>query len=130
MYQTRFGVRSEYRQAEGLRVKESPTLAAAFSKLKSLSVDLAYFDTDGVTRTNHIKYDVNLANAKSVFRFNCVNGECVRGDFDLSADLAKAIAAKRKTVNGELICQGWRSKATIGRIRCHQILRYTLRLGY
>jgi hypothetical protein len=130
MYQTRFGVRSEYRQAEGLRVKESPTLAAAFSKLKSLSVDLSYFDTDGATRTNHIKYDVNLANAKSVFRFNCVNGECVRGDFDLSADLAKAIAAKRKTVNGELICQGWRSKATIGRIRCHQILRYTLRLGY
>ena len=73
---------------------------------------------------------VNLANAKSVFRFDCLNNECVRGDFDLSEDLANAIAAHRTSAVGEMCCQGWRSKTTIGTVQCHNILRYTLSLGY
>lgn len=130
MRQHRFGARSEHRQREGLRVKESATLANAFGKLKSLTVDLEYCDPNGVSNGNHIKYSVNLANAKSVFRFNCTNSECVGGDFDLSDVLAGAVAARRTTVTGELACRGWRSKTTINTVRCDNILRYKLSLKY
>ena len=73
---------------------------------------------------------VNLANAKSVFRFNCPNGECIRGDFDLTDELAKAVTGKRTTVSGEKSCEGWRSKTTIDTVHCGNILRYKLSLAY
>jgi hypothetical protein len=130
LYRQRFSARAEYRQQEGQRVKDSATLSDTFRKLKSLTVELAYYDTEGVNRTSHIKYEVNLTGAKSVFRFNCPNDECVRGDFDLSRELAKAVAARRKMVIGEMVCQGWRSKTTIDTVRCGSILRYKLSLGY
>lgn len=130
MQRHRFGARAEHRRQEGQRVQESATLADTFGKLKALTVDLEHRDPEGLTKSSHVKYTVNLANAKSVFRFNCPNHECVRGDFDLSDVLAKAVAARRKRVSGELICQGWRSKTTIGTVRCHNILRYKLTLGY
>jgi len=93
-------------------------------------VELEHLDPDGQSRSSHVKYSVNLANAKSVFRFNCPNHECIRGDFDLSAELAKAVQARRKIVSGEIVCQGWRSRTTVGKTRCHNILRYKLALGY
>jgi hypothetical protein len=101
-----------------------------FGKLKSLTVDLEYSDPEGLIKSKRIKYEVNLANAKSVFRFSCQNDECVRGDYDLSDELAKAVAERRKTASGEVVCQGWRSKTTIGTVHCHNLLRYKLSLGY
>lgn len=130
MYRQRLGARAEYRQQEGQRVKDSAPLSDVFRKLKSLTVDLEYSDPQGVVKSKRIKYEVNLANAKSVFRFSCPNEECIRGDFDLSQELAKAVADRRKTVIGEKVCQGWRSKTTIDTVRCHNVLRYTLTLGY
>jgi hypothetical protein len=130
MYHQRTGARAEYRQQEGLRIKDSASLADKFRQLKSLTVDLMYYDTEGVTKTSEIKYTVNLANAKSVFCFNCPNSECVRGDFDLSEDLARAITERRTTATGEMACQGWRSKTTIETLRCRNILRYKLSLAY
>jgi hypothetical protein len=130
MYRQRLGARSEYRQLEGQRVKDSAFLSDTFRKLKSLTVELAYYDPEGVNKTSQIKYEVNLEGAKSVFRFNCPNDECIRGDFDLSNELAKAVAGRRTTVTGEMVCQGWRSKTTINTVRCHNILRYKLSLGY
>ena len=130
MYRQRIGARSEYRQQEGQRVKDSATLSDTFRKLKSLAVLLEYYSPEGNTKTSQIKYAVNLANAKSVFRFSCPNNECVRGDFDLSERLAAAVRERQKTVTGEMICQGWRSKTTIDTVRCHNILRYTITLGY
>ena len=130
MYHQRTGARAEYRRQEGLRIKESASLADKFGQLKSLTVALAYFDPAGVSRTSEIKYTVNLAHAKSVFCFDCSNIECVRGDFDLSEDLARAVAARRANLSGEMSCQGWRSKNTIETLRCGNILRYTLSLSY
>ena len=130
MYQQRLGARAEYRQQEGQRVKDAATLTDTFKKLKSLTVDLAYYDPEGVTKSSQIKYQVNLDNVKSVFRFNCPNNECIRGDFDLSDELADAVAARRTTVSGEMVCQGWRSKTTIDTVHCHNILRYKLSLTY
>jgi hypothetical protein len=91
MHHQRFSPRAEYRQQENQRANDSANLAERFRDLKSLTVDLAHFAPERLTKTSEIKYTVNLAHAKSVFRFNCTNDECVGGDFDLSAALANAV---------------------------------------
>jgi hypothetical protein len=130
MQHQRHSPRAEYRQQENQRVNDSANLAEKFHDLKSLTVDLTYFAPEHLAKTSEIKYTVNLAHAKSVFRFNCTNEECVGGDFDLSAALANAVAAHRTSASGEVICQGWRSKTSIDRMPCNNILRYQLSLGY
>jgi len=122
--------RLEYRQTENQRVKDSASLAAKFRKLKALTVELAYFTGDRANRSSQVKYKVNLDNARSVFRFNCPNNECVCGDFDLSDQLASAVRKRSKIVEGELSCQGWRNRATIDTVRCNNVLRYKLTLAY
>jgi hypothetical protein len=131
MRQHKIGSRAEFRQQEDQRTLASECLAIKFKKLKALKVELAYFNGDGASRSSsQIKYQVNLENAHSVFRFNCPNNECVRGDFDLSAELAAAVAGRRKLVTGELTCQGWRNRNTVDTVRCQNILRYKFTLKY
>jgi len=130
MHHQKVGARAEYRQQQGQRVRDSGSLADKFPELKSLTVELTHFNPGGVTKSSQIKYTVNLANAKSVFRFSCLNNECIGGDYDLSAALATAVAAKRTSASGEICCQGWRNRATIDSIHCNNILRYKLSLGY
>jgi len=130
MYEPKSNPRKEYRQQERQRIEDSATLAVVFRDLRSLTVELAYFTPGSFTRDSEIKYTVNLANAKSRFRFNCPNEQCVGGDFDLSAALAKAVAAHQTSLTGEVICQGWRCQAAIGQIPCHHILRYKLSAEY
>ncbi len=130
MQRQRLGPRSEYREQEGQRVKDSMSLADKFRKLKSLTVELSHHDAEGLTRNSQIKYTVNISNAKSVFRFSCPNNECIRGDFDLTEIIADAVAKHRTRVSGEMICEGWRSKTTVDTVHCHNILRYTLSLAY
>ena len=128
--QKKLSPRAEYLLQENQRVQDSATLLEKFQELKALRVDIAYFDSENRARRGEMKYTVNVAHAKSVFRFSCPNSECVEGDFDLSADLVNAIAGRHPTVMGELICQGWRSRTTIDRLPCHMILRYTLNFEY
>jgi hypothetical protein len=130
MYRLRVGPRFEYREQESQRVKDSPSLSDRFPQLKSLRVDLDYYNSKGVTKNSQIKYSPNLAKAKSVFRVDCPNAGCIRGDFDLTEELAKAVAEHRTTVTAEMCCQGWQSKTTIDTVPCHNILRYTLSLAY
>jgi hypothetical protein len=120
----------EYRQEENQRIEDSATLAQTFRSLTALTVDLAYFSRGSFTRDSEIKYTVNLANAKSRFRFSCPNDQCVGGDFDLSAELASAVAARQATFTGEVLCQGWHSQTAIGQEHCHRILRYKLSAEY
>jgi len=123
--------RIEYRLLQSERIRGSSSLAQKFPKLKSLQVDLEYFDSEGVTRNGGLKYKANLKNAKSLFWFNCVNGECVGGDFDLSGELSRAIAARRKVVMGELRCNGVKhNRERKERAPCQNILRYRLSLAY
>ncbi|SPE53245.1 hypothetical protein SBV1_170021 [Verrucomicrobia bacterium] len=130
MHQPRIGARVEYLQEERERINDSASLAETFPDLKSLSAMLAYFGPGGVTRHSEIKHTFNLAYAKSLFRFNCPNPECVGGNFDLSAELAQSVAGHCGTASGEARCQGWQSAATINRVPCGHILRYQLSLGY
>ena len=130
MHHQKLGPRAEYRRQEGERIKNSATLAEKFEQLKSLIVELEYFGPAKLGRTSQVRYTVNLAHAKSVFQFDCPNQECVQGDFDLSADLANAVAAGRTTASGEMVCRGWRSKTTIDSVSCGHVLRYKLTVGY
>jgi hypothetical protein len=71
-----------------------------------------------------------VEHAKSLFCFECPNRECVRGDFDLTEVLAAAIAARRKSVAGEMRCQGWRNQDAIKKVYCRNVMHYQLRLKY
>lgn len=126
----KFTPRADYRQEEARRVAASVSLSEKFRDLKSLTVEFAYFSPEGVTRNSQIKYTVNPAHAKSVFRLDCFNNECIRGDFDLSDVLAQAVAERKAMVAGEMCCQGWLNRNTIDNLHCHNILRYKLSLEY
>ena len=130
MYQRRIGARAEYLQEEKERIKASRSLAEEFPKLRSLSATLVFFAPNETTPHSELKCSFNLPFAKSLFRFDCPNNECVGGNFDLSFELAEAVAAHRETASGEARCEGWQSKTTIGRINCAHVLRYKLSLEY
>ncbi len=126
----KLGARAEYRQKQGQRVVASPTLAEKYRKLKSLKVSVGYYAPEGVTQERQLTYDVNLGHAKSVFRFDCPNAECVQGDFELTKELAAAAAKRAKTVEGELRCKGWQDRASIKKTKCNHVIRYKLKLAY
>lgn len=130
MYRLKDGPRFEYREKEKQRVKDSPLLAEKFRQLKSLILELGYYDSTRQTKNAQVKYVPNLENAKSVFRIDCPNQGCIAGDFDLTEALASAIAHHRTSTSGEMTCQGWMSKTTINTVPCHNVLRYKLSLGY
>jgi hypothetical protein len=122
--------RAEYRLREFQRISQSASLAEKFPILKSLKVDLSYFEPDGLTRTGELRYKVNVEHAKSAFSFVCQSGECLAGDFELSDAIAEAVAKRRKTMEGEVRCQGTRSRPKEDKKPCHNLLRYKLTLGY
>ena len=120
----KFSPRADYRLQESQRTKESASLSEKFRELKSLTVELAYFSPEGVSRNSQIKYTVNPDHAKSVFRFDCANDECVGGDYHLREVLSQAVAAHRAVVTGGMSCQGWLSKTSINQIpRFDQVCR-------
>jgi hypothetical protein len=122
--------RTEYRLREIQRVNNSISLAEKFPNLKSLTVDLAYFDTDGLTKSGELRYTVNVQHAKSLFSFVCPSGECVGGDFDLSEAVTQAVTGRRKIAEGEIRCQGLRGRPKENKVPCRNLLRYKLTLGY
>jgi len=130
MFRSKEGPRFEYRQRQKQRVKDSPLLVEKFRQLKSLILELGYYDSTRTTKNAEVKYVPNLETAKSVFRVDCPNQECIGGDFDLTELISEAIAKHRTSVSGELVCKGWLSKATINTVPCHNVLRYKLSLGY
>src|SRR5437773_9572941 len=111
MYAHKIGPRAEYREQQGQRVMAAPSLAEKYRKLKSLTVSVGYYAPAGTVKYREMTYDVNLGHAKSIFRLDCPNEECVQGDFDLTKALAAATAKRSKKVEGELCCQGWQNKA-------------------
>ncbi|MBM3858740.1 MAG: hypothetical protein FJ395_03715 [Verrucomicrobia bacterium] len=130
MFRLKAGPRFEYRAKEKQRVKDSPLLAEKFRQLKSLTLDLAYYDATRATKHAQIKYVPNLNTAKAVFLVDCPNHECIGGDFELTGEIAGAIAKHRASASGELICQGWLSKTTINTVPCHNVLHYKLSFDY
>lgn len=105
-------------------------MAKRFKQLKALTVNLHHQTPEGNASGSPITYVVNLDNARSIFRMECRNDECIQGDFDLTNQLAKAVAQHATSVTGEVCCPGWQSKARINEVKCRNILRYKLKLAY
>ena len=122
--------RNEYLLQESRRVEASRTLAAEFPALASMTVDLGFYDSEGISCRSQIKYKVNLQQARSVLRFGCENPECIGGGFDLSGAVAEAVTNRETTVSGEMSCHGWRSHTTINRVQCGKRLRFSITLTY
>ena len=122
--------RAEYRLKQRERIDGSPSMAEKFPHLKALTVKLAYYDSKGITKNGEMKCKMNVQQAKSVLWFGCQGGECFGGDFDLSEDLAKAVAARRKLATGELRCQGERKRGDRERVPCQALLQYKMILDY
>ncbi len=113
------------------QVNASAPLREKFPRLKSLKAEVEYYDSSGAMRLGGMNINANVEHAKSLFCFNCNQGDCVGGDFDLSGTLGTAIAGKKKVVSGELRCQGIRhNKERKLQTPCQSILRYTLKLAY
>jgi hypothetical protein len=123
-------LRQEYRLKQRDRIEASPVMAKKFPRLKTLKVTLEYFDATGTTKNGEMKCKLNVEHARSVLWFACPGVECTAGDFDLSEALAKAVAARRKEVSGELRCQGTRKRGDREREPCPTLLRYKLSLHY
>ena len=123
--------RAEHRRLQGERINASTSLAEKFPGLKSLTVNLQYFNSTGLMRNGVVKYKANIEKAKAVFYFNCTHAECSGGDYDLTEELARAISARQKLVAGEARCNGVRhNKLRKERVPCRNLLRYELRLAY
>jgi hypothetical protein len=122
--------RAEHRAQQSARMTAAPSLADEFPRLKSLTMELEQYDGNGVTRISQMKQSLNLKSTSSIIRIHCGNMDCVRGDFELTDDLAKAVAAHRTSITGELRCEGWRNNGVIGKVRCSRMLRYKLILAY
>jgi hypothetical protein len=130
MMPRRTSPKAEYRLRQNQRANDSASLAEKFPKLKSLTVELAYFEVDGLTKNGALRYKVNVQHAKSLFCIVCPSGECFGGDFDLSAAIADAVAKRRKIAEGELHCQGCRARPKQQTVPCRNLLRYKLSLAY
>ena len=126
----KIGPRAEYRIKQGKRVLASPTLATKYRKLKALTISVGYYEPTGKTPQRQLTYDVNIGFAKAVFRLACSNGDCVRGDHELTEELAQAIGKRNEIAEGELLCPGWLSKDTIKKTKCNHVMRYRLKLAY
>jgi hypothetical protein len=130
MHRTGKGPRAEHHEQQRQRVADAGTLAQTYPQLKSLKVQLEYADAEGHGKAREMKFSANVEHAKAVLMFACPNAECIGGDFDLSKELARAIAGRRVVVTGELPCPGSRKKPSKETVPCRSVLRYTLKLAY
>ena len=122
--------RKEYRMKQREHIDASPTLAQAFPTLKALKAVLEFFDATGTTKNREMKCKLNVEHASSALWFACPAAECLRGDFDLTEALAKAVAERRKLASGEFRCAGTRKLGNGNVVPCETLLRYRLALSY
>lgn len=122
--------RQEYRLKQREWIEASPSMTIEFPQLKTLKVNLEYFDPSGVNKNGEMKCKLNVEHAKAALWFACPAVECMAGDFDLSQPLAKAVAARETAVTGEVRCGGTRKRGGGETVPCHTLLRYKLNLKY
>ena len=123
-------VRKAYRRKAFERAEKSPSLAMAYPQLKTLSVDLLYFDREIVSFGHGLRYRANLETAKSMLQFTCPSTLCHRGGFDLSNELSCAVAKRRKALDGEVHCHGSRDQESGKTVPCESILHFKMILTF
>lgn len=113
-----------------MRARQAAPMAEQFAGLKSLTIEFAYLTPHGQSRNREVKFTVNVDRASSVLVLDCMNPECVGGDFELSKVLGEAVAAHEGKVSGEIECPGWTARGEEHRRGCAQRISYVLTLGY
>jgi hypothetical protein len=126
----RHNPRQEYRLKQREQIEASPLMTKEFPQLKTLKVMLEYFDAAGRTKNGEMKCKFNVTHARAALWFACPGVECLGGDFDLSEVLARAVAARKQLVTGQLVCAGTRKRGDRERVPCQTLLRYTFHLKY
>jgi hypothetical protein len=112
------------------RAEKSPSLAITYPRLKTLTVDLLYFDREIVSWGHGLRYRANLETAKSMLHFICPSGLCHGGGFNVSEVLRAAVREHRKTVDGQVHCHGSRDQATGKTDRCESVLHFKMNLTF
>ena len=130
MHMPKRNPRQEYQLMQRERIDGSESMSKKFPSLKSLKATLEYYDASGTTKNGELKCTMNVDHAKSALWFACPGVECMKGDFDLSEALAKAVAERRKVAIGEMRCLGTRKRGDREQVPCQTLLRYKLILSY
>jgi hypothetical protein len=123
-------LREEHLFKQRERLEAAPCLAEEFPNLKKLVATLEYYEATEDTKNGEMKCKMNVEYAKTVLVFACPRVDCTGGDFDLTAALAGAVADRRKTLTGEVLCHGTRKRADKEDVPCQTLLRYKLNLDY
>jgi hypothetical protein len=133
-YHVRHPQKSELRKDSRRRAFEqterSASLAIKYPRLKTLTVDLLYFDREIVSWGHGLRYRANLETAKSMLQFLCPSGLCHGGGFDVSEALRSAVAEHRKSVDGQVHCHGSRDQETGRTVRCESVLHFKMSLSF
>ena len=127
---TKSELRKQDRQETFERVEKSATVAVMYPGLKSLAVNLLYFDRGIVAWGHGLRYRANLETAKSMLHFNCPSSLCKDGGFDLTHNLSSAVAQHQKSIVGVMHCLGFRDQETSQTARCESILHYKINLTF
>lgn len=79
----------------------SPSLSQRFPWLKSVVVDLEFFDAAGVNLLSFMQYKPNLMQATSVFPFGGRSADESLSELEATRQVCEAIQARRNSVSGE-----------------------------
>jgi hypothetical protein len=63
IFKRKQGARAKYQERQGRRVKEALTLCEEFPRLKSLTVNVRYLDSDSSDSSHPLKFAVNVQHA-------------------------------------------------------------------
>jgi hypothetical protein len=123
-------LRKDSRRKTFERVEKSATMVISYPKLKTLAVDLLYFDRGIVSWGHGLRYRANLETAKSMLYFNCPSPLCKDGGFDLTENLGSAVAQHQKAILGTLRCPGFRDEETGKPVPCEAVLHFKVSLTF
>ncbi len=123
-------LRKENRRKQFDLIEKSATVAVMYPGLKTLTVNLLYFDRGIVSRGNGLCYRANLQTAKSMLHFHCPSPLCKDGGFDLSHNLSSAVAEHQKSVVGSIHCPGSRDQQTGNAAPCESVLHFKMALAF
>ena len=123
-------LRKQARERAFQRVEKSASLAVIYPGLKSMAVDLLYFDRDIVSWGHGLRYRANLETARSILHFHCPSPLCQNGGFDLSKALSCAVAEHQKSVEGKVRCLGVRDEQVGKPTPCETVLHFKITLTF
>jgi hypothetical protein len=123
-------LRKEARQRAFERREKSASVAVAYPRLKTLTVNLVYYSREIVSWGHGVIYRANLETTKSTLHFHCPSSLCSGGGFDLSKDLHTAAAGSRKSIVRAVQCPGFCDLENGKTAPCESKLHFKMTLTY